>query len=189
MSRFLSNTRIEIDRHRASFSSTATLQTNRPEGKSFFSGSRLPRINGFKFLPVGLPGSIHCACCYLIGIRPRVRSIRPVFSVTVLGSGSAGNCSLIATSQCRLLVDAGFSARQITQRLESLGVRPECLDGILITHEHSDHVCGPGNFQSPLLRSDLCQSAYCGNVAPGIAGRFSKLEPVCHRCRIFGEGY
>lgn len=80
--------------------------------------------------------------CYLIGIRPRVRSIRAVFSVTVLGSGSAGNCSLIATSQCRLLVDAGFSARQITQRLEALGVRPECLDGILITHEHSDHVSG-----------------------------------------------
>jgi phosphoribosyl 1,2-cyclic phosphodiesterase len=65
-----------------------------------------------------------------------------VFSVTVLGSGSAGNCSLIATSQCRLLVDAGFSARQITKRLESLGVRPESLDGILITHEHGDHVAG-----------------------------------------------
>jgi phosphoribosyl 1,2-cyclic phosphodiesterase len=65
-----------------------------------------------------------------------------VFSVTVLGSGSAGNCSLIATSQCRLLVDAGFSARQITQRLESVGVHPESLDGILITHEHSDHVAG-----------------------------------------------
>jgi phosphoribosyl 1,2-cyclic phosphodiesterase len=65
-----------------------------------------------------------------------------VFSVTVLGSGSAGNCSLIATSQCRLLVDAGFSARQITQRLEAVGVHPESLDGILITHEHSDHVAG-----------------------------------------------
>jgi phosphoribosyl 1,2-cyclic phosphodiesterase len=65
-----------------------------------------------------------------------------VFSVTVLGSGSAGNCSLIATSHCRLLVDAGFSARQIAQRLESVGVRPESLDGILITHEHSDHVAG-----------------------------------------------
>ncbi len=79
---------------------------------------------------------------YLIGIHPRVRSIRSVFSVTVLGSGSAGNCSLIATSQCQLLVDAGFSARQITRRLELLGVRPERLDGILITHEHSDHVAG-----------------------------------------------
>ncbi len=80
--------------------------------------------------------------CYLIGIRTRVRSSKRVFSLTVLGSGSSGNCSLIATSQCRLLVDAGFSARQITQRLESVGVQPESLDGILITHEHSDHVAG-----------------------------------------------
>jgi phosphoribosyl 1,2-cyclic phosphodiesterase len=65
-----------------------------------------------------------------------------VFSLTVLGSGSAGNCSLISTSQCRLLVDAGFSARQITQRLETVGVSPESLDGILVTHEHNDHVAG-----------------------------------------------
>jgi phosphoribosyl 1,2-cyclic phosphodiesterase len=65
-----------------------------------------------------------------------------VFSLTVLGSGSAGNCSLIATSQCRLLVDAGFSARQIGHRLELAGVSPQSLDGILITHEHSDHVAG-----------------------------------------------
>jgi phosphoribosyl 1,2-cyclic phosphodiesterase len=65
-----------------------------------------------------------------------------VFSLTVLGSGSAGNCSLIATSQCKLLVDAGFSARQIGQRLELAGVPPDSLDGILVTHEHSDHVAG-----------------------------------------------
>ena len=65
-----------------------------------------------------------------------------MFSLTVLGSGSAGNCSLICTDQCRLLVDAGFSARQIALRLEAVGVRPESLDGILITHEHSDHVAG-----------------------------------------------
>ncbi|MBV8378342.1 MAG: MBL fold metallo-hydrolase [Verrucomicrobia bacterium] len=65
-----------------------------------------------------------------------------MFSLTVLGSGSAGNCSLIATDRCRLLVDAGLSARQITQRLESMGVRPENLDGILLTHEHADHVAG-----------------------------------------------
>jgi phosphoribosyl 1,2-cyclic phosphodiesterase len=69
-----------------------------------------------------------------------------VFNLTVLGSGSAGNCSLIATSQCRLLIDAGLSARQITQRLEAIGVGPESLDGILITHEHSDHIAGLGIF-------------------------------------------
>ncbi|MGA8655188.1 MAG: MBL fold metallo-hydrolase [Chthoniobacterales bacterium] len=65
-----------------------------------------------------------------------------VLSLTVLGSGSAGNCSLVATDSCRFLVDVGLSARQICQRLQSVGVRPESLDGIVITHEHGDHVAG-----------------------------------------------
>ena len=65
-----------------------------------------------------------------------------MFSLTVLGSGSRGNCSLVATGECRLLLDAGLSARQIIQRLDAIGVRPESLDGILITHEHSDHIAG-----------------------------------------------
>ena len=65
-----------------------------------------------------------------------------MFSLTVLGSGSGGNCSLVATGQCRILVDAGFSARQIACRLEASGIDPASLDGILITHEHGDHVAG-----------------------------------------------
>jgi len=65
-----------------------------------------------------------------------------VFNLTVLGSGSRGNCSLVATGECRLLLDAGLSARQIIQRLDAIGVRPESLDGILITHEHGDHIAG-----------------------------------------------
>ncbi len=82
----------------------------------------------------------------VVGIGCRLSFNSPVFSLTVLGSGSRGNCSFIATSQCRLLVDAGFSARQIVQRLELIGVHPESLDGILITHEHSDHVSGLNTF-------------------------------------------
>lgn len=82
----------------------------------------------------------------LIGITSRLSFNEPVFSLTVLGSGSRGNCSFVATGACRLLVDAGFSARQIVQRLESLGVRPDSLDGILVTHEHHDHVAGLNTF-------------------------------------------
>jgi len=65
-----------------------------------------------------------------------------VFHITLLGSGSAGNCSLVESSDCRLLVDGGLSAKQITARLATLGVEPAMLDGILITHEHADHVSG-----------------------------------------------
>src|SRR5205809_5298195 len=60
----------------------------------------------------------------------------------MLGSGSAGNSALIATEHCKILVDGGLSARQIVVRLEQCGVAPEKLDGVLLTHEHGDHVCG-----------------------------------------------
>jgi phosphoribosyl 1,2-cyclic phosphodiesterase len=65
-----------------------------------------------------------------------------MFTLTVLGSGSAGNCALIASDQCRLLVDAGLSARQIVKRLAQVGVSPDQLDGVLLTHEHGDHAAG-----------------------------------------------
>lgn len=60
----------------------------------------------------------------------------------MLGSGSSGNAALVATEHCRILVDGGLSARQIVVRLEQCGVAPEQLDGVLLTHEHGDHVCG-----------------------------------------------
>src|SRR5205814_7012069 len=60
----------------------------------------------------------------------------------MLGSGSAGNSALVATDHCKILVDGGLSARQVVLRLEQCGVMPEQLDGILLTHEHGDHICG-----------------------------------------------
>jgi phosphoribosyl 1,2-cyclic phosphodiesterase len=64
--------------------------------------------------------------------------------LTILGSGSAGNCAYVETDETRILIDAGFSLRQIRQRLATLGRAPENLTGILITHEHSDHIQGLG---------------------------------------------
>jgi phosphoribosyl 1,2-cyclic phosphodiesterase len=60
----------------------------------------------------------------------------------MLGSGSAGNSALVASDHCRILVDGGLSARQIVVRLEQCGITPAQLDGVLLTHEHGDHVCG-----------------------------------------------
>jgi phosphoribosyl 1,2-cyclic phosphodiesterase len=60
----------------------------------------------------------------------------------MLGSGSGGNSALVATEHCKILVDGGLSARQIVLRLAQCGVTPDRLDGVLLTHEHGDHVCG-----------------------------------------------
>jgi len=62
--------------------------------------------------------------------------------LTILGSGSSGNCAYIETAEARILVDAGFSPRQIRLRLAGIGRTPENLTAILITHEHSDHIAG-----------------------------------------------
>ena len=63
-------------------------------------------------------------------------------SVSVLASGSRGNCALVASSTTRILVDAGLSGRETFKRLKALGERTEDISAILITHEHSDHVSG-----------------------------------------------
>jgi phosphoribosyl 1,2-cyclic phosphodiesterase len=62
----------------------------------------------------------------------------------LLASGSKGNCLFLETDSCRLLIDAGLSGRETLARLSSIGVAAETLDGILITHEHTDHVRGVG---------------------------------------------
>jgi phosphoribosyl 1,2-cyclic phosphodiesterase len=60
----------------------------------------------------------------------------------VLASGSSGNCALLATAKTRILVDAGLSQRELTRRLALIGEQPENFHGIVITHEHTDHVAG-----------------------------------------------
>jgi len=81
----------------------------------------------------------------------------------MLGSGSAGNSALIATDHCKILIDGGLSARQIVLRLEQCGIRPNQLDGVLLTHEHGDHVCGlevlGRKFDVPIYANSLTAEA------------------------------
>ncbi len=62
--------------------------------------------------------------------------------VCVLGSGSRGNSTLIATERTRLLIDAGFSKKETYRRLANAGERADGFDAIVISHEHSDHING-----------------------------------------------
>jgi phosphoribosyl 1,2-cyclic phosphodiesterase len=59
-----------------------------------------------------------------------------------LGSGSKGNATVVQAGETLLLIDCGFSLRETTRRMARLGLQPEQLQAILVTHEHSDHSAG-----------------------------------------------
>jgi len=62
--------------------------------------------------------------------------------LTILASGSSGNCALLEHDDTAILIDAGISAKKICHHLDSLGVPLTRIAALLITHEHSDHVAG-----------------------------------------------
>lgn len=62
--------------------------------------------------------------------------------VAVLGSGSRGNSTLVASERTRLLLDAGFSRKETCARLAAVGEKAEGLDAIVVSHEHADHIQG-----------------------------------------------
>lgn len=63
-----------------------------------------------------------------------------------IASGSSGNCIYVGSERTNLLVDAGISAKRIEHGLNRIDIRPDTIQGILVTHEHSDHVTGLGVF-------------------------------------------
>ena len=75
-----------------------------------------------------------------------------MITLYMLGSGSRGNCCAVESEGVVLLVDAGLSAKEIARRLALMGEDIHRLDGVLVTHEHGDHVGG----LRVLLRSVDC---------------------------------
>lgn len=69
-----------------------------------------------------------------------------MFNFCSLYSGSSGNSLFVESENTKLLVDAGVSSKKIEESLANLEIDPTSIDGILITHEHSDHVQGLGTF-------------------------------------------
>jgi phosphoribosyl 1,2-cyclic phosphodiesterase len=90
--------------------------------------------------------------------------------VSVLGSGSRGNAVLVTGGTTRILVDAGFSARDLESRLRSLRILPETLDAIVVTHDHGDHTRGVGVFArrhgTPVFLTEATLQA-CGSIFRG----------------------
>lgn len=95
--------------------------------------------------------------------------------LTILGSGSSGNCAVISTERTTLLLDAGLSAKQICLRLDACGFSLDMLDGILLTHEHQDHTGGievlSRKRSIPLFCTALTQETLAGSLG------FKKTPP------------
>ncbi|MCL2621535.1 MAG: MBL fold metallo-hydrolase [Firmicutes bacterium] len=65
-----------------------------------------------------------------------------MLKVCSIASGSKGNCIYVASQTTKLLIDCGICLKEITKRLEQIGVKPNEINAILLTHEHGDHICG-----------------------------------------------
>jgi phosphoribosyl 1,2-cyclic phosphodiesterase len=109
-------------------------------------------------------------------------------SVSMLASGSRGNCALVASSRTKILVDAGISGRETFKRMRSLGEDPRTLSAILITHEHCDHVCGLATLAKklsiPVFMTEATRSAWARAVrdAQGVRPQMDKFEHFQSGC-------
>ena len=96
-----------------------------------------------------------------------------------LASGSSGNAALVSCNGVHILVDAGISCRRITASLRTLGLLPEELSAVLITHTHSDHIQGLQTFcrhyDVPICASRRTCAGLEYRIA-GIAPRLQTLE-------------
>lgn len=94
-----------------------------------------------------------------------------------LGSGSRGNATLVEAGGARVLVDCGFAMREVERRLGRLGVAPDSLDAVLISHEHADHIRGVGALAR---RYRLPVWATAGTFGGGRCGKL-------HEARVFNS--
>ncbi len=88
--------------------------------------------------PAPLPASFPVAAS--------ISSDRPPLRVVVLGSGSGGNAVVLEAGGRRILLDAGFSCREIEQRMKLVGIDPKTIEALVLTHEHTDHCKGADRF-------------------------------------------
>lgn len=103
-----------------------------------------------------------------------------------IASGSSGNCTYVGTEETHMLVDAGISGKRIEAGLNSLDLTARDLDGILITHEHSDHISGLGvmarKYEIPVYATKgtieaMISSGKIGKVPEGIFREIKEDAP------------
>ena len=89
--------------------------------------------------------------------------------ITILGSGSKGNSTFIDLGNKKILIDVGFSYKQIKEKLSKINIDPKEIDALLITHDHSDHTYGlkvflkevkPDLFITPEVEESILKTKY-----------------------------
>ena len=90
--------------------------------------------------------------------------------LTTFASGSSGNCALLSLNGAHILLDAGISYRRIIENLALSGLSPELLSAVLITHEHSDHICGLATFVKHCAVSICAPRTVANRLKASIAG-------------------
>ena len=106
-----------------------------------------------------------------------------MLELCTLASGSSGNSLLVTDGATHILVDAGISCRRICTALQALGVAPGELSGVLVTHEHTDHVSGLATltkrFPVPIYTTAGTARALCRRT-PQLEGRIHTIRPGGH---------
>ena len=100
-------------------------------------------------------------------------------SIHTFASGSSGNAALVSRGDTHILLDAGISARRISGFLGELGLSPQDLSAICITHSHSDHVSGLATivkrWDVPILATAPCGRQLSYRIA-GLEGKLRTVE-------------
>lgn len=99
--------------------------------------------------------------------------------ITVFASGSGGNCALVSDGSTHLLLDAGISMRRIRTALAHAGVSIDELDGVLITHEHADHIAGLKmllKYHAPTIFAPHTVAGRLGGILPEAIDRMRVID-------------
>jgi len=102
--------------------------------------------------------------------------------IASIASGSNGNCYYLETGEEAVLIDAGISAKQISERMTRLGLSVSKLRGVFISHEHSDHIRGLDVFSRkhaiPVFMTRKTYASYGKTISESLLNFFSPGEPV-----------
>jgi phosphoribosyl 1,2-cyclic phosphodiesterase len=107
-----------------------------------------------------------------------------VTTLFVLGSGSRGNCFAVESEGTAVLVDAGFSAKEIERRAAAAGLELERVSAIVLTHEHGDHACGAGRLARRLGAPVLTAPGTWSRLAPRMPAAAHRPLGLCARAEL-----